>query len=198
MRNIIGLSGYARSGKDTAAEYLVREHGFTRIAFADALRDALYALNPTLDIIWIEDNSFAFPVSRPKPKRVRVAELVDIQGWEKAKTDELFGEEVRSLLQRLGTDVGRALLGDNVWVDIALRKMLDPNGSYVFTDVRFPNEAEALRKAGARMWRIERPGFGPVNGHPSETALDGCEFDLTIGNDADVEFFHALIGVVLL
>ena len=73
---IIGLTGYARSGKDTVANYLVEHHGYTRVAFADAIRDALYELNP-----YIANN-------------LRVAEVVDDYGWDIAKTNP----EVRRLL----------------------------------------------------------------------------------------------------
>jgi hypothetical protein len=45
---IIGLSGYARSGKDTVAELLVLNYGFKRMAFADGIRESLIALNPIL------------------------------------------------------------------------------------------------------------------------------------------------------
>ena len=37
---ILGLVGFASSGKDTVADYLVRNHNFNRIAFADPLKDA--------------------------------------------------------------------------------------------------------------------------------------------------------------
>ena len=44
--NVIGLTGYAGSGKDTLANILVEEYGFTRIAFADKTKEFLYDLNP--------------------------------------------------------------------------------------------------------------------------------------------------------
>jgi dephospho-CoA kinase len=47
---LIGLSGYARSGKDEAAKVLIEEFGFKRIAFADKLRDFLYALDPIVAV----------------------------------------------------------------------------------------------------------------------------------------------------
>lgn len=37
----IALSGKMRSGKDTVADYLVKRHGFTRMAFADKLKDVV-------------------------------------------------------------------------------------------------------------------------------------------------------------
>ena len=49
---IIGISGYARSGKDSVANILVQDFGFERRAFADKLREALYALNPIIAYDW--------------------------------------------------------------------------------------------------------------------------------------------------
>ena len=48
---IIGLSGYARSGKDAVAQVLVSEFGFKRVAFADPIRDLLYEMDPKIDEI---------------------------------------------------------------------------------------------------------------------------------------------------
>jgi dephospho-CoA kinase len=48
---IIGLSGYARSGKDTVAELLCLNYGFRRISFADPMREAILILNPKIDSI---------------------------------------------------------------------------------------------------------------------------------------------------
>lgn len=163
---IIGLMGYAQVGKDTAAATLVAD-GYERIAFADALRDMLYALNPIIRGDGIcHDHG------------VRLQSVVNHAGWEKAKQSP----EVRALLQRLGTEAGREVLGQNIWVRTAMEKA-KPGGKYVITDVRFPNEADAIRAAGGQLVRIMRPGFGPVNNHPSETALDGVEAEYTIVNN---------------
>ncbi len=48
---IIGLTGYAQSGKDTVANILVERYGFTRVAFADKIREFLYETNPMYDSI---------------------------------------------------------------------------------------------------------------------------------------------------
>lgn len=171
---VIGLSGYAQSGKDTIAAYLVEHDGWERVAFADTLREAVYTLDPTI-------KSQVFGEYRHRALR----SVVDEFGWDAAKTSPVWGDEVRQLLQRMGTDVGRQLLGDNVWVDLAMRK-LEPGHKYVFTDVRFPNEAEAIKRVGGHMWRVKRPNCGPVNGHVSETALDTFLFDDFIWNDSTV------------
>ncbi len=79
---IIGLSGYAQSGKDTVAELLCLNYGFKRIAFADAIREGVVRLNPMLD------------------DGIRVADLVEDYGWDVAKGNT----EVRRLLQVFGTE----------------------------------------------------------------------------------------------
>jgi hypothetical protein len=161
---IIGLAGYARAGKDTVAQILVEERGFRRIAFADALRDMLAALDPYIGT-------------------TRLSDRLNWHGWEATKADP----EVRRLLQRLGTEAGRDVLGPDVWVDAAVRKMdLESEENYVVSDVRFPNELQAIRSYG-QVWRIERPGCEPVNGHVSETALDGARFDRVISNNGSID-----------
>jgi hypothetical protein len=176
---LIGLSGYARSGKDTAAEVLVSEYGFTRIAFADKLREVLYKLDP---VVGFQGNVFKMTIF---PKRV--SEVIDQYGWDGYKETE-YGSEIRSLLQRLGTEAGRETLWDSIWVDATLNN-LSPEGKYVVTDCRFPNEAQAILDKGGEVWRVSRRGVGPANTHASETSLDGWDFDKHLLNDSSREEF---------
>lgn len=180
---LIGLSGYAQSGKDTVGSILVENHGFTRVSFADKLRECLYALNPLVGC----STGYLKP-----DETAPVQHFVDKFGWEwtKANTGS------RELLQRLGTEVGRNILGENVWVDAAL-KGLDWNGSYVVTDVRFPNEYDAITARLGAVWRIERPGTEPVNAHPSETALDDRVFDLYLHNEGSIEDLEVMVDSII-
>lgn len=166
---VIGLSGYARAGKDTVARILV-DAGFHQASFAAALKEALYRLNPS--VMW------------PGIARsAEVRQVVDLIGWEKAKDNV---PDIRGLLQRMGTEVGRDLFGPDFWVELAFQRL--PGGvPVVFSDVRFVNEADAVRAAGGQVWRIERPGCGPVNGHASESALDGYDFDWLVLNSGSLD-----------
>lgn len=172
---IIGLSGYARSGKDESANALTSALHFNRVAFADKLRDFLYKLNPNVQ----SDNGIG---------SVRLQYVINRYGWGAYK-ETPWGAEIRELLQRLGTECGRGLIHENVWVEAALHG-LDPDRNYVVTDVRFPNEAEAIVTEGGYLVRIVRPGIGPANAHASETALDDWRFDLVIHNDGGVVDLH--------
>lgn len=165
---LIGLSGFARAGKDSVAAVLVQERGFVRVAFADRMRAAILALDPLV----LDEYGSAR----------RLSLLVDSQGWERAKT---LYPEVRRLLQRFGTEAGREIHGEECWIDAAFRDL--PDGHVVFSDVRFRNEADRIRKAGGKIWRIERPGIGPASAHPSETELVAYDFDLVIENDGTLD-----------
>lgn len=161
---IIGLSGYARSGKDTVAELLVLNYGFKRVAFADGIRKALLELNP-----FIYDG-------------VRLNETVDMYGWEVAKSKD----EVRRLLQVMGTEVGRKLIHEDVWV-WRLFNSIGTDERIVIPDVRFPNEANVIKDRGGEVWRINRQNHHAVNDHVSEHAMDNYMFDRAIFNDGSLD-----------
>lgn len=165
--NLIGLSGYAQSGKDTVAEILVREYDYTRIAFADPIRNLLYEVNPTVGT-------------------TNLRNLVDADGWDAAKQNH----EVRRLLQDLGVGA-RKIFGYDFWINSAMLSIHNRigilKGKYVFTDVRFENEAETIRNYKGAIWRIERSGVTAVNNHVSEHELDHYDFDKKITNDSSIE-----------
>jgi len=179
---IIGLSGYARSGKDEAAKILVEEFGFTRVAFADKLREVLYALDP----IVAPSKERYFVGSKVV---VTLQEVIDVYGWDKYKESE-YGPEIRRLLQRLGTEAGRQALWDTIWIDATLTGF-DADAKVVVSDARFFNEFDAIRERGGEIWRIEREGVGPTNNHPSETeAVDYPYFATYIHNDGTLEDYR--------
>lgn len=167
---LIGLSGYARAGKDTVADILVKQHGFEKIGFADALRDVLLRIDPMLGIYTDEE-----------PYRLS-DQLKRDESWRPYRGD--YDPEVRRLLQQLGVAI-RDVVDPDAWVNAAFRKMV-PAGRYVIPDMRFPNEFYAIENEGGVTVRIERPGYGPVNGHISETSLDDFLFGHTLSNDGTV------------
>lgn len=174
---IIGLSGYARSGKDEVAKIFVKE-GYTRVAFADKLREVLYALNPIVDTEWQL-------TSVPKAFHWHVQDVINEYGWNGYK-ETRFGPEIRRLLQRLGTEAGRQTLWDSIWIDAAFAGYRD-DAKIVVTDCRFVNEADAIKQRGGSVLRVSRPGVDAFNDHPSETSLDTYDFDGFIQNDGTLE-----------
>lgn len=113
---IIALFGSPGAGKDTVGEYLVEQHGFKRIAFADKVRELAYeilAANEQLD--------------------------VDFNGWDIAKRHNKF---YRELLERVG-EGARKVFGQDIWIRQAL-DVADLSENIVITDLRKEPEKEYL------------------------------------------------------
>jgi hypothetical protein len=173
---IIGLSGYAQVGKDTVAQILVEEYGFTRIGFADIIKKAAYILDPLITM-----------------DGMRLAHAVDKYGWEGSKQVP----EVRRILQVLGSEIGRDLIDPQIWVELTMHSV-HVDDKIVISDVRFRNEAEEIKWKQGQVWRISRIDKGaPVNIHRSETDMDSWDFDQYISNNGTVEELNALIKEIL-
>ncbi len=180
---ILGVTGKKRSGKDTFASRLVTEHGFTRLAFADALKQTMIDLDP---IVECGNGYGAFESVR----------LSDILGpnldWEVAKEVP----EVRRLLQAHGVAI-RDHVDPNVWVNAVALKAAQIDGPVVVTDVRFPNEADWINEVGGALIRVLRPGLASTDEHVSETALDTRPANLVIINDREIADLHRHADTVL-
>lgn len=172
----LGLIGPAQSGKDSVARVLVEDYGYTRVAFADALREVALAANPVIHI------------DRTGP--YRLSETVDEFGWEAAKARP----EVRRLLQDLGVAV-RQYVDPQAWVRAGMAKAEVAHAGgrpCVFTDLRFLNEAHAIRVGlGGFLVRVRRPRSEALSGalasHVSETELAGYPAQYTITNDGSLD-----------
>lgn len=185
---LIGLHGFPRSGKDTAASVLTADYGYARIALADPIREGLLALDPWVragdysdynesnrnDLRWL---SYPFSIAAR-----RLSSLVAEFGWDGLKESDIWKYETRVLPQKFGTEVGREEFWESFWLDLADRRMSE-HERVVVTDVRFPNEREWIKSKGGLLINIVRPGYGAVNKHASEGVL---ECDVIINNDSDV------------
>ena len=171
---LIGLTGYAQSGKDTLAQILVKEHGFVRVAFADKIREFLYDMNPMIDTIAFEP--------------IFLKDRVDRDGWDKAKQNP----HIRRALQNAGVSA-RKNFGENFWVHQALGSMALAHPNIVVTDVRFTNEADILKTNGGQIWRVKRNGVGAVNAHVSESEMDGYPVDQIFTNNGSIDDLKELL-----
>lgn len=149
---IIGLAGPIGSGKDTVAAILVKR-GYTRRAFADALK-------MEVDIAINADQRL------PDDCPVTIAELGRARDpWVKPTQPRM-----RALLQWWGTEYRRGADPD-YWVKRLLSDVRMLNGtSFAISDVRFPNEADAIRSLGGEVWMLSgrTTGNGGIQGHASE------------------------------
>jgi hypothetical protein len=130
----------------------------------------------------------------------------------------------RYALQTLGTEWGRHCY-NNVWIDYGIRvakELLHGYSSYtvegglayhekdtgicpgvVFSDLRFRNEFDAVKKAGGKLFRIYRPGYSGavgIEGHASEaeqkTIMDQ-EFDSVIVNHEGLDIYYRTIDSMM-
>jgi hypothetical protein len=169
---IIGISGFARSGKDTVGDIL-SALGYQRLAFANELRKCMLALDPIISFD-LKTNSY-----------IRYSDALSLYGYELAK--EIF-PEFRSSIQKMATEVGRDFFGEDIWITKLIEKIdMQVSKNWIITDCRFENEINAIRSLGGQLWKIERPGIGAVNSHISEHSIGNCQFDVVINNDSTIE-----------
>ena len=147
MKNLIVFCGLAGSGKTTAAEYLVANHGFTRMSFAAPLRDMLRAIG-------VSDYHLTDGKEEPCPA--------------------LMGRTARHCLQTLGTNWGRVHVSESIWVHIAgerIKAALADGKRVVIDDCRFDNEAELLLGMVAAIVVLHKAGEVRRSDHASEAGI---------------------------
>lgn len=204
MTKLVGIGGLLASGKDTVADYLVEKHGWVKMGMSEPLADALSTLNPWIVVHddekekgreWhtfyavIESGVPLFPELPKNKLYVKYHDLIDVVGYTQAK--EVL--EVRRLLQVLGTEVGRDMIGINTWVDIAERRIVEARAegkSVILTGVRFYNELRMIWQNSGELWWVDRPGLETSTtaaGHASENSVNSDDFGTHITNDGTLE-----------
>ena len=192
---LIGLVGKKRAGKDTFAARLIAEHGFVKVSFSAPVKEAALAVDPIIS---------AWAVGLGAIHTERLSDVVKEYGWEGAKEVP----EVRRVLQCLGTDAIRTLDPD-FWVRAGMARAKDlrietteirnflgdlirtvGGQPVVITDVRFRNEAAAIKAAGGILVRVERPGSDDGDTHASEVELDTYPVDRLVYNGGTVPQLH--------
>lgn len=167
---LVGIAGPKRSGKDTAARYLVDHHGFMTTSFAAPLRSFC------CDVYGIDfDELDATKESAPR--------------W--------LATSPREFMQRCGTEFARWMIDPDLWVKSAMRRVQRcPDANWVLPDVRFANEAEAIRDHGGIVLRMRGRGeFG--DSHISESPLPAALVDFEIDNSGDLGWMHEQLDTML-
>lgn len=160
---ILGIAGYKRSGKSTAAQYLAHHYGFRQDSYAGPIR-AFVASMLGWSAQELEDRK-----EEPLP-------------W-------LGGLTPRYLMQHVGTQWGREMIHPDLWVLAALRRAqgtLAAGYPVLFSDVRFANEAQAIRERGGKVIRVNRAGLESTDDHASERPIPADLVDEEIPNDGSI------------
>jgi len=187
MYRLIGIAGKARSGKDTVGNHLVEYYNFHRYAFADPIKKAC------CEMFGITMKDFADDV--------------------KEVVNEFWKYSPRQMAQLLGTEGGRILFDEDIWVkraEVEWNNFISGNNELelntfgklplgmVITDVRFDNEAEWVRSMGGEVWHIEREGTQKVNNHVSEAGVTAYAGDYVIANNGTIEELFAYVDQLLI
>jgi hypothetical protein len=171
---IIGLVGFAGSGKNTVADILRQDFYYQPLAFADAVKDAVSVI-----FDWDRD------LLEGDTTESRTFRETEDQWWS-AK----LGYKVtpRFMLQLMGTEAGRDVFGQNLWIaslEKSLKRYIDHydemgmESDFVITDVRFPNEIESIRNMGGKIVQVSR-GENPSWYNLAEKANKENNFDLML------------------
>jgi len=224
---IIGISGFQSSGKDTIADYLVKEHGFVKLSFASALKDIVAIIfgwsRERLEGLKVEDRQWREEID---PK------------W--AKTLNIPCLTPRYVLQYLGTEVFRNHFHKDIWTKI-VENQLSFYENVVVSDCRFANEIEMIKQNGGKIIQVHRddhvldigakhlsklplevsennqrlfqvyppkvdidakhPSKLPleVSGakHPSELEWTKCHYDRVIKNNGTIKDLHIKVNLIL-
>ena len=168
---LIGLTGRAGAGKDTAFRFIAEETPAERRAFADLLKvSAMRSLG--LD----KDTADDF----------KNRAVVTVRFGSNEPIVELSG---RKFLQLFGTEAHRDVFGKDFWIERALDN-LTPGVVTVVTDVRLDNEADAIHALGGEVWHIQRPGRRFDVSHVTEQGISRDRIDRWIENGASLDDFR--------
>ena len=181
---IVGIGHNYQVGKDTAAQALCKELGFRRVGFADKLKALALEVDPLV--------TSATRAVNVDAGRGRLRWTVKGLGWDEAKRHH---PEVRAVLQRLGVGA-REVFGEDFWIEQALGGV-GSTAKLVVPDVRFRNEADAIRARGGILIKITRPGHHG-DGHVSETELNGFDgWDHVIDNQGSIaELENTVVRII--
>lgn len=161
IEQLVGFAGFARSGKDTCADYLVTEHNFTKASFAENLREFALKVDPFLS----KEITYSY------------GELLQQHGYEEAKKIP----KVRQYLINIGESM-RQYLHPKIWI----QTLQFTSPKVVISDVRYPNEARFIQKLNGVVIRIVRINNTPIH-ETEKVSVDAIEHDHLLRNETTIQ-----------
>lgn len=183
---LIGISGHIGSGKSSTADYLIKKYGFQERTFAGPLKEACRALFLLSD-----------------------EQLYGSQEQKATADPRWYGASPRSILQFVGTDLLRNRLDEimsglgndvfihnfRIWYSEFMAQGAHP---VVVSDVRFPNEVDAIRSFGGKICRISRnQRCVHASNHSSETSMLDIKADYEIDNNGTIEQLYDQLDIIM-
>ena len=201
---LIGINGYARSGKDTVYDFIdkLSSGHVHRVAYADKMKV-------------MAARSLGF--DRPVPELLRLMDSIKLGSTISVFYDEPGSPSTdvednavfhhlngREFIQNFGED-GRQTFGEDFWINLILPKpgnrckltvMYPHTQVLVVTDCRHPNEAQRVIDLDGEIWHVVRPGV-ESDGHPTEKLLPPWLIDRTIINDGSLDHLRDRVAAAL-
>lgn len=218
-RQIIGIGGETRVGKDTFASLLI-DRGYHHGSFAKNLKEMcrqVFNLTP-----FLTDTQEGKEKKLEMPRRLALQQLQHIIRWmgkthtfdrEATREVDLIKREyidkptlqtgkpkefttAREILQFVGTEICRRIHKD-YHVDVLMHTVRHTPGNWVITDVRFANERDMLKgQFGATLVRIKRPDYTPAH-LMGDTSPEGSEAVIRHASEASLglDFEYDLVVI---
>lgn len=170
-----------RSGKSEVAYHLLAEHGYEGYHMAGVLKTMIYELVCALRPWYLQTDPWEYVYGIHKETPIA----------------DLGGKSARELMQTLGTDWGRKMVHEDLWVNVAKREienMMNDGSSVVIDDIRFPNEVEMIKSLGGQIIYVDRPINADtwqlpdtIVAHESEGGIPREDCDFYLRNDGTLE-----------
>jgi hypothetical protein len=205
MTTLIAICGWIGSGKGTVSDILVEHYGYTKISFADSLKDSVAAI-------------FGWP------RHLLEGDTVESRQW-REQIDPWWAQRLgikelspRWVLQHLGTNTLRHHFHQDIWLASFENKLRNIDTPVVVPDCRFTNEIASIHQHQGNIWWIRRRP-NPVwfdeaertktelrslmtykyhTVHVSEWAWVGAKFDHVIENEGSIEDLKLTVGRLLM
>jgi hypothetical protein len=177
---IIGLVGFAGSGKDTIGHYLINNYNFKKLSFANTLKDvvsSIYGWNRDL-LEGITDESRLF----------------------RETIDPFWNITPRQALIDIGTNLFRNHFDKNIWVKSLIKQIqnMPSNSKLVITDCRFINEIQALKELKSKIVYVNRITPEILNDSEKELIkINSNMFDYILNNDKDINHLENQIEIFI-
>lgn len=195
---IISLSGKKKAGKDTIADFLVKDQGFVKVSLATPLKDLL------IKVFRLDKSNF-YDESK-KDSELDYKLYIDYthldemrhiieEEWgfpvsyeAREKMEKFYNTQIktpRELMQIVGTDIIRSSIKDDIFIQLLINNIKKLARPVVVADVRLSNEREALNEVGALLCLVKRhQPLDEIDTHISENDLgDEAEYDVIIENN---------------
>lgn len=178
--NLIGIIGKKRVGKDTMADFIIKEYNYVKYSFANPLKEAcryIFQFN--------DEQLYGNLKETPDARWNNITPRVILQ----TVGTQLFREDLNIHLPELGN------MEDTIWIhNFNLWYGNNKDKKVVIPDVRFLDEAKAIKNNGGILIKIERDNLNNTDLHKSEQELDDIIPDIIIKNDKDISNYLCKIN----